>query len=130
MGAHSHAGHRYVVFLAEAPLLSQSHKSIEQGQSMDDESMSSSENLHKALLKSMKLRKSDEEEYDDPNLPVPDPLTPRELREFRAMLQQTARVKWFWATARMWLLWLSAASAAIIWFKDSLRAGLKAFLGS
>lgn len=60
--------------------------------------------------------------------PIP-PLTDEEIAELRATLQQNARVKWLWASIRTWLVWVSGISVAIIWFKDSLKAGLKAFLG-
>ncbi len=64
----------------------------------------------------------------DPSLPV-GPLTPLEIAEFRSMLQQSARVKWFWGSVRVWAAWIGACGAAAIWFRDTLKTLLKTFLG-
>ena len=43
-----------------------------------------------------------------PNPKQEDPLTPEELKQLRAMLTSEQRVKWLWATIRIWAVWLGA----------------------
>lgn len=40
------------------------------------------------------------------------PLTPREIKDFRALLEHEKRVVWFWASIRVWALWLTALATA------------------
>lgn len=62
---------------------------------------------------------------DDPGRPF----SAAENEALRKMLEQDARVRWFWETARVWAAWVTGIVAAMVIFRDWLKAGLKLFMG-
>lgn len=54
--------------------------------------------------------------------------TEEEIVELRKLMEQDKRIKWFWSTARTWLLMLSAMVAFFTVGFDGLRTILKRFL--
>lgn len=46
------------------------------------------------------------EDYDDDEA---RPLTAEERRVLRRMIEDDARVRWFWSSFRIWVGWISAA---------------------
>lgn len=47
-------------------------------------------------------------EYEDEDF-LARPLSPAERRILRKMIENEARVQWFWGTVRVWAGWISAA---------------------
>jgi hypothetical protein len=49
-------------------------------------------------------------------------LTDEELRAIRTLLEQDARTRWLWSTARTWLLFIAAAVTGLTLGLDALKA--------
>lgn len=51
-----------------------------------------------------------------------------ELKAFRELMEQDNRIKWFWSTARTWLLMISATVAFLTVGLDGIRSVLRKFI--
>lgn len=51
--------------------------------------------------------------------------TEEELKAFRSLIEQDNRIKWFWSTARTWLLMLSALIAFLTVGFDGIKTVLR-----
>jgi hypothetical protein len=52
-------------------------------------------------------------------------LSNEEIRNLRKLLEQDTRIKWFWSTARTWLLMISALIAFLTVGFDGIRTVLR-----
>ena len=57
------------------------------------------------------------------------PLTDEDIKALRKMMEQDARVRWFWESARVWATWATAIAAGWLLFKDAIKSILKGALG-
>lgn len=51
-----------------------------------------------------------------------------ELQAFRRLMEQDNRIKWFWSTARTWLLMISATVAFLTVGLDGIKSVLRKFI--
>ena len=55
-----------------------------------------------------------------------DEFTPAERRRLRKLLTHDERARWFWSTARTWILWIGGVCVALTsgytWLRDLIRA--------
>jgi len=58
------------------------------------------------------------------------PLSERELKDVRAMIEQDKRVAWLWSTIRTWATWVTAVGAAIVIGWDSFKRVFLALIGA
>ena len=58
------------------------------------------------------------------------PLTDKELREVREIMEADRRVKWFWATSRRIAIWLGAVFGGLVVTWDWLVRVVKHMAGS
>ena len=42
-----------------------------------------------------------------------EPLSDAEIQTIRRMMRDDSHMRWFWATARIWFVWVSGAIAAL-----------------
>jgi hypothetical protein len=51
-----------------------------------------------------------------------DGFTEEERQFLRRMMEEEKRVAWFWATVRRWAFWTATTVAAVVTFRDNLKA--------
>lgn len=61
---------------------------------------------------------------DDPEISrfSGDPFTEEERKRIRKMMEQDSHVAWFWATMRKWAGWTFVAVAALVTFRENVKA--------
>jgi hypothetical protein len=52
-------------------------------------------------------------------------LTTKQMEDIRSLLEQDARVKWLWSTARSWALAVAALVAGFTMGVDTLKAAVR-----
>lgn len=57
-----------------------------------------------------------------------DTFTEEERRILRRMIEEEGHVVWFWATARRWAFWTVTAVAAIVTFRENIKALFQWFI--
>lgn len=58
-----------------------------------------------------------------------DPLNDAELREIRRIIETQRRTEWFFATIRVWAMWIAAVLGGAYVLLAALRDGIKALGG-